>query len=159
MTLDIFLEMHSCIMLRETLAQYRISWMLVFLKKSQPHIYGKEIRSCLEIFGINSFKEESTKESENLHVSEEIACSSDEDVESIYNRAIFDLDIRTVHALQKMRRMYDDFDTYFAALTSNDNEFWLLFEKLPAVGKKSLERARNFALSLTSEVVANDIMG
>ena len=30
----------------------------------------------------------------------------------------------------------------FAALTSNDNEFWLLFEKLPAVGKKSLERAR-----------------
>lgn len=44
-------------------------------------------------------------------------------------------------------------------MTSNDNEFWLLFEKLPAVGKKSLERARNFALSLTSEVVANDIMG
>lgn len=127
--------------------------------EEEPAPYGKEIRSCLEIFGINSFKEESTKESENLHVSEEIACSSDEDVESIYNRAIFDLDIRTVHALQKMRRMYDDFDTYFAALTSNDNEFWLLFEKLPAVGKKSLERARNFALSLTSEVVANDIMG
>lgn len=127
--------------------------------EEEPAPYGKEIRSCLEIFGINSFKEESTKESENLHVSEEIACSSDEDVESIYNRAIFDLDIRTVHALQKMRRMYDDFDTYFAALTSNDNGFWLLFEKLPAVGKKSLERARNFALSLTSEVVANDIMG
>lgn len=74
--------------------------------EEEPAPYGKEIRSCLEIFGINSFKEESTKESENLHVSEEIACSSDEDVESIYNRAIFDLDIRTVHALQKMRRMY-----------------------------------------------------
>ena len=41
MTLDIFLEMHSCIMLRETLAQYRISWMLVFLKKSQPHMVKK----------------------------------------------------------------------------------------------------------------------
>lgn len=120
--------------------------------------YGKEIRSCLEILGINSFKEESTKECEILHISEDVTSSSDEDVESIYNRAIFDLDIRTVHALQKMRRMYDDFDTYFAALTSNDNKFWSLFEKLPAVGKKSLERARKFALSLTPEAVTNDVM-
>lgn len=120
--------------------------------------YGKEIRSCLEILGINSFKEESTKECEILHISEDVTSSSDEDVESIYNRAIFDLDIRTVHALQKMRRMYDDFDTYFAALTSNDNKFWSLFEKRPAVGKKSLERARKFALSLTPEAVTNDVM-
>lgn len=66
-----------------------------------PAPYGKEIRSCLETFGINSFKEESIKENENSHTSEEITCSSDEDTESIYNKAILDLDIRTVHALQK----------------------------------------------------------
>ena len=42
--------------------------------EEEPAPYGKEIRSCLEIFGINSFKEESTKESENFHASEEIAC-------------------------------------------------------------------------------------
>lgn len=126
--------------------------------EEEPSPYGKEIRSCLETFGINSFKEESTKECEILHIFEDVTSSSDKDVESIYNRAIFDLDIRTVHALQKMRRMYDDFDTYFAALTSNDNKFWSLFEKLPAVGKKSLERARNFALSLTPEAVTNDVM-
>lgn len=62
---------------------------------------------------------------------------------------------------KKMRSMYDDFDTYFSALTNNDNKFWLLFGKLPAVGKKSIERARKFATCLITEIsepIVNDVM-
>ncbi len=68
----------------------------------------------------------------------------DDKIEEFYNNAILELDVRTVNALMKMQRRYKDFKSYLHALIYGDWHFWKKFMTLPAVGRKTINRAREF---------------
>ncbi|MGP1393116.1 MAG: hypothetical protein ACTTK1_04025 [Candidatus Cryptobacteroides sp.] len=121
-----------------------------FLEESSVP-YGKEFTSYLEAQGITLPQPETDDYAEKSPASEEVI-PSNSDVEAAYNKAISEVDIRTIHALEKMQSRYDDFRSFLYAFTQNDKDFWEIFEHLPAVGKKSIERARKFADFLCSEM-------
>lgn len=115
--------------------------------------YGEEFSSWAKAVDVSiRATEKDDNISEERDGAKETASCPNADVEAIYYSALATVDVRTIHALEKMQSRYEDFRSYLFTFIQNDAAFWNTFKKLPAVGKKSIERAQEFAVYIKSNV-------
>lgn len=115
--------------------------------------YGEEFSSWAKAVDVSiRATEKDDNISEERDETKETGSCQYADIEAIYYSALATVDVRTIHALEKMQSRYENFSAYITAFTQNDAVFWNTFKRLPAVGKKSIERAQDFVVYLKSKV-------
>lgn len=65
--------------------------------------------------------------------------------QSIHEELLKEVDVRTARAISQMQEQSKSFPIYLKKLIGQDWEFWNKFKSLHAVGRKSINRAKEFA--------------